>query len=146
MFKQKITLFAATFFFLSTCSGIKSNNGYMPVRDNIDKLKVNVTSASSAKTILGEPALILGKKEPIFVYSSQISDRVLFFEPKVISRNVLVLYFNKKKKLKKLDKFNLDDGKYVDLNTGTTSMKYEEKSLLASIFSNVGIGGVRPVD
>ena len=44
------------------------------------------------------------------------------------------------------NKFNLDDGKYVDLNTGTTSMKYEEKSLLASIFSNVGIGGVRPVD
>ena len=133
-------------FFLSTCSGIKSNNGYMPVRDNIDKLKVNVTSASSAKTILGEPALILGKKEPIFVYSSQISDRVLFFEPKVISRNVLVLYFNKKKKLKKLDKFNLDDGKYVDLNTSTTNVNDEEKSLLASIFSNVGIGGVRPVD
>ena len=146
MFKQKITLFAATFFFLSTCSGIKSNNGYMPVADNIDKLKVNVTSSVAAKSILGEPALILGKREPIFVYSSQITDRVLFFEPKVISRNVLVLYFNKKKKLKKLDKFNLDDGKYVDLNTGTTSMKYEEKSLLASIFSNVGIGGVRVPD
>ena len=146
MFKQKIILFTVTCFFLSTCSGIKSNNGYMPVRDNIDKLKVNVTSASSAKTILGEPALILGKREPIFVYSSQISDRVLFFEPKVISRNVLVLYFNKKKKLKKLDKFNLDDGKYVDLNMSTTNLNDKEQSFLASIFSNVGIGGVRPVD
>ena len=146
MFKQKIILFTVTCFFLSTCSGIKSNNGYMPVRDNVDKLKVNVTSASSAKTILGEPALILGKREPIFIYSSQISDRVLFFEPKVISRNVLVLYFNKKKKLKKLDKFNLDDGKYVDLNTSSTNLNDKERSLLASIFSNVGIGGVRPVD
>ena len=146
MFKQKIILFTVTFFFLSTCSGIKSNNGYMPVRDNIDKLKVNVTSASSAKTILGEPALILGKREPIFIYSSQISDRVLFFEPKVISRNVLVLYFNKKNKLKKLDKFNLDDGKYVDLNTSATKLIDKEKSLLETIFSNVGIGGVRPVD
>ena len=74
----------------------------MPVKDNIDKLKVNVTSTSSAKNILGEPALILGNREPIFVYSAQITDRFMFFQPKVISRNVLVLYFNKKKKLKSL--------------------------------------------
>ncbi len=133
-------------FFLSACSGIKSNNGYMPVRDNIAKLKVNATTAFSAKSILGEPALILGNREPIFIYASQITDRVLFFEPKVISRDVLVLYFNKKKKLKSLNQFNLDDGKYVELNTGTTKISDKEKSLLASIFSNVGIGGVESVD
>ena len=146
MFKQKILLLTVTFFFLSTCSGIKSNNGYMPVRANVDQLKVNVTKSSTAKSILGEPALILGKREPIFIYSSQITDRVLFFEPKVISRDVLVLYFNKKKKLKKLDKFNLDDGKYIDLNMGTTKLEEKEMSLFASIFSNVGIGGVRVPD
>jgi len=118
----------------------------MPVRANVDQLKVNVTNSLTAKSILGEPALILGKREPIFIYSSQITDRVLFFEPKVISRDVLVLYFNKKKKLKKLDKFNLDDGKYIDLNMGTTKLKEKEMSLLSSIFSNVGFGGVRVPD
>ena len=115
MIKQKISVFLALCFFLGACTGIKSNNGYMPVKDNIDKLKVNVTSTSSAKNILGEPALILGNREPIFVYSAQITDRFMFFQPKVISRNVLVLYFNKKKKLKKLDTFDFNDGKYVDL-------------------------------
>ena len=83
MIKQKIILFLAVCFFLAACTGIKSNNGYMPVKDNIDRLKVNVTTTSSAKNILGEPALILGNREPIFVYSSQITDRVLFFEPKI---------------------------------------------------------------
>ena len=97
MIKQKISVFLAICFFLGACTGIKSNNGYMPVKDNIDKLKVNVTSTSSAKNILGEPALILGNREPIFVYSAQITNRVMFFQPKVISRNVLVLYFNKKR-------------------------------------------------
>ena len=146
MIKQKITLFLAVCFFLAACAGIKSNNGYMPVKDNIDQLKVNVTTTSSAKNILGEPALILGNREPIFVYSSQITDRVLFFEPKVISRDVLLLYFNKKKKLKKLDTFDLDDGKYVDLSADNTNLKDKERSLLSSIFSNVGIGGVRVGD
>ena len=146
MIKQKIILFLAICFFLGACTGIKSNNGYMPVKDNIDKLKVNVTTTSSAKNILGEPALILGNREPIFVYSAQITDRVLFFEPKVISRNVLVLYFNKKKKFKKLDTFDLNDGKYVDLSADNTDLKDKERTLLSSIFSNVGMGGVRVTD
>ena len=146
MIKQKIILLTVTCFFLNACSGIKSNNGYMPVRDKIDQLRVNVTTSSSAKSRLGEPALIIGSLEPIFIYSSQITNRVLFFEPKLVSRDVLVLYFNKKKRLKKIDKFNQNDGKYIALNKGSTNLKDKDKSLLAAIFSNVGIGGVRPPD
>ena len=70
----------------------------------------------------------------------------MFFEPKVVSREILVLYFNKKERLRKLDKFNKNDGKYIDINTGTTKLKDKEKSLLAAIFSNVGIGGVKAPD
>ena len=146
MLKQKIILSLLTCFFISACLGIKSNNGYMPVTNSVDQLKVNKTSSSSAKSKLGEPALILGNQEPVFIYSSQVTNRVLFFEPKVISRDVLVLYFNKKKKLKKLEKFNLKDGKSFDINTGTTNLNAEQKSLISTFFSNVGIGGVRVSD
>ena len=146
MFKQKIILLVLACFFLNTCSGIKAINGYMPVQDSVDQLKVNKTSLSLTKSRLGEPALILGNQEPIFIYSSQVTNRILFFEPKVISRDVLVLYFNKKKKLKKLEKFNLKDGKSLQLNTDTTNLNAEQRSLIATFFSNVGVGGVRVPD
>ena len=146
MFKQKIIVLIIACFFLNTCSGIKNNNGYMPVEDNVMQLKVNVTSSSSARLKLGEPALVLGNREPIFIYASQMTSRVLFFEPKVVSRNVLVLYFDKNKKLKELKRFNLEDGKSFSLNTDVTSLNSEQKSLIAKLFSNVGFGGVRAVD
>ena len=146
MFKQKIILLVLAYFFLSTCSGIKSNNGYLPVQDSVDQLKVNKTSSSFEKSRLVEPALILGNQEPIFIYSSQVTNRILFFEPKVISRDVLVLYFNKKKKLKKLEKFNLKDGKSFQMNTETTDLSADQRSLIATLFSNIGIGGVRLAD
>ena len=146
MFKQKIILLVLACFFLNTCSGIKVNNGYMPVQDSVDQLKVNKTSLSFAKSRLGEPALILGNQEPIFIYSSQVTNRILFFEPKVISRDVLVLYFNKKKKLRKLENFSLEDGKTFDLNTDATNLNTEERSLIGNLFSNVGIGGIRTRD
>ena len=146
MFKQKIILLVLACFFLNTCSGIKSNNGYMPVQDSVDQLKVNKTSLSFAKSTLGEPALILGNQEPIFIYSSQVSNSILFFEPKVISRDVLVLYFNKKKKLKKVEKFNLKDGKSFQMNKDTTDLSADQRSLIATLFSNIGISGVRVPD
>ena len=146
MFKQKIILLVLSCFFLHTCSGIKVNNGYMPVQDSIDQLKVNKTSLSFAKSSLGEPALILGNQEPIFIYSSQVTNRILFFEPKVISRDVLVLHFNKKKKLKKLEKFNLKDGKSFQMNRGTTTLNADQRSLITTLFSNIGVGGVRIPD
>ena len=146
MFKQKIIPLVLACIFLNSCSGIKANNGYMPVQDSVDQLKVNKTSLSFAKSRLGEPALILGNQEPIFIYSSQVTNRILFFEPKVISRDVLVLYFNKKKKLKKLEKFNLKDGKSLQINTDTTNLNAEQRSLIATLLSNVGIGGVRLPD
>ena len=146
MFKKKFIVLTVTCLLINACTGIKSNNGYLPVRDSIDQLKVNVTSTSTAKSKLGEPALVLGKKEPIFIYSSQVTNRVLFFEPKVISRDVLVLYFNKKKKLIKLKRFSLKDGKSFDLNTDATNLNTEERSLIANLFSNVGIGRIRAVD
>ena len=146
MFKQKIILLVLACFFLNACSGIKTNNGYMPVQDSVDQLRVNKTSLSFAKSRLGEPALILGNQEPIFIYSSQVTNRILFFEPKVISRDVLVLYFDKKKKLKKLEKFNLKDGKSLKMNPDTTTLNAEQRSLIATFFSNVGIGGVRIPD
>ena len=146
MFKQKIILLVLACFFLNTCSGIKSNNGYMPVQDRVDQLKVNKTSLSFAKSTLGEPALILGNQEPIFIYSSQVSNSILFFEPKVISRDVLVLYFNKKKKLKKVEKFNLKDGKSFQMNKDTTDLSADQRSLIATLFSNIGISGVRIPD
>ena len=146
MFKQKIILLVLACFFLNTCSGIKVNNGYMPVQDSVDQLKVNKTSLSFAKSRLGEPALILGNQEPIFIYSSQVTNRILFFEPKVISRDVLVLYFDKKKKLKKLEKFNLRDGKSFQMNKGATTLNAEQRSLIATLFSNIGVGGVKIPD
>ena len=146
MFKEKFIVLIVACLLINACTGIKSNNGYLPVRDSVDQLKVNVTSTSSAKSTLGEPALVLGKKEPIFIYSSQVTSRVLFFEPKVISRDVLVLYFNKKKKLRKLENFTLEDGKSFDLNTDATNLNTQERSLIANLFSNVGIGGIRTRD
>jgi hypothetical protein len=40
----------------------------MPVLEDIETLSVKKTSTKKAISILGDPALIMGKERPVFVY------------------------------------------------------------------------------
>ena len=124
------------------CSGITNNNGYMPVMEDIESLSVKKTTVEKAKYLLGEPALIIGNNKPVFVYFSQTSRKLFFFEKQIIERNLLVLRFNKRKRLSKIEKFSLTDGKDFEISKSYTNLSDKEKSLIANLFSNIGIGGV----
>ncbi len=125
------------------CSGITNNNGYMPVVEDIENLSVKKTTVEKAKSILGEPALIIGKSKPVFVYFSQASRKLFFFEKQITERNLLVLRFNKRKRLSKIEKFSLNDENDFKISKSYTNLSDREKSLIANLFSNIGMGGVR---
>ena len=142
MFKYKSFFFSLLLLMQFNCSGITSNNGYMPVMEDIESLSVKKTTVEKAKYLLGEPALIIGKSKPVFVYFSQASRKLFFFEKQIIERNLLVLRFNKRKRLSKIEKFSLTDGKDFKISKSNTDLSDREKSLIANLFSNIGIGGV----
>ena len=50
------------------------------------------------------------------------------------------------KKLKKLKRFDLRDGKSFALNTDATNLNAEQRSLISTLFSNAGFGGPRSID
>ena len=65
-----------------------------------------------------------------------------FFEKKITERNLLVLRFDKRKRLSRIEKFSLTDGKDFNINNNETRLSDREKSLIGNLFSNIGIGGV----
>ena len=100
MFKYKSYYFFILFLLQVNCSGITNNNGYMPVQEDIENLSVKKTTVQQAKSLLGEPALVIGKSKPVLVYFSQATRRLFFFEEQIMERNLLVLRFDKGKRLK----------------------------------------------
>ena len=122
---------------LLNCSGITNNNGYMPVVEDIENLSVKKTSMKKAKYLLGEPALIIGKNKPVFVYFSQASRKLFFFEKQITERNLLVLRFDKRKRLSEIERFSLTDGKNFEISKSYTNLSEREKSLIANLFKIV---------
>ena len=114
----------------------------MPVIEDIESLSVKKTTVGKAKHLLGEPALIIGKNKPVFVYFSQASRKLFFFEKQITERKLLVLRFNRGKRLIKIERFSLTDGKDFEISKSYTNLSDREKSLIANLFSNIGIGGV----
>jgi outer membrane protein assembly factor BamE (lipoprotein component of BamABCDE complex) len=89
----------------------------------------------------------MGKESPVFVYFSQSTKKLLFFEPEITTRNLLVLRFDKNKKLNKLEKFSLSDGKNFELSNKNTTLDIREQSMIGSLFSNIGINNaIAPVN
>ncbi len=142
MFKYKSVYFFLFLLLQVSCTGITNNNGYMPVVEDIESLSIKKTSSEKAKSVLGEPALIMGEDKPVFVYFSQASRKLFFFEKQITKRNLLVLRFDKRKRLSKIENFSLADGKDFKLSSSNTDLSEKEKSLIANLFSNIGIGGV----
>ena len=142
MYKYKSFCLILSTILVFSCSGIANNNGYMPVLEDIEDLSLRKTTTQKAKSILGEPALIMGSKKPVFVYFSQATRKLFFFEKRITERNLLVLRFDGRKRLRKIEKFSLSDGKDFNLSKSETSLNEKEKSIIRSFFSNVGVGGV----
>ena len=142
MFKYKSVFFFLLLLMQVNCAGITNNNGYMPVAEDIERLSLRKTTVQQAKSVLGEPALIIGKNKPVFVYFSQASQKLFFFEKNITERNLLVLRFDKRERLSKIERFSLTDGKDFKISKSNTTLSDREKSLIANLFSNIGIGGV----
>ena len=115
----------------------------MPVQEDIENLSVRKTTVKQAKNLLGEPALVIGKNKQVLVYFSQATRRLFFFEEQIMERNLLVLRFDTRKRLKKIEKFSLADGKDFDISRSNTSLSDREQSLISNLFTNIGIGGVK---
>ena len=79
-----------------------------------------------------------GERES-WIYISEEVENFLFFKPKTISRNVVVLRFNAKNFLSKIEKFDheneLENLKFVE---SYTVVKSQKVGFFKSLFSNVG--------
>ena len=143
MFKYKSIYLLLLFLIQVNCTGITNNNGYMPVIEDIESLSVKKTTTQKAKSVLGEPALTIRENKPVLVYFSQASRKLFFFEKQITKRDLLVLHFDKRKRLSKIERFFLADGKEFNISSSDTDLSDKEKSLIANLFSNIGIGGVK---
>ncbi len=130
--------------FAAGCTPVITQRGYLADPVNKSALKKAKDTKTTVQSRLGYPSTQATFGGDTWYYISSTEKRVAFFEPRVTSRTILAVYFDKDGKVSDLKHFGLRDGHVVDFESRETVTRGREMTFLQQLFNatpGVPIGG-----
>lgn len=138
---------AVTFLFLAGCVPVVSQRGYLPNPDGEASIKAGTDTETSVQEKLGDPSTKAIFGSDSWYYISSVEKQLAFFDPKVETRSILAVHFDKDGKVVDEQHFSLKDGHVVAFETRTTPALGRELTFLQQLFNatpGVPIGTLSP--
>ncbi|MGI8526318.1 MAG: outer membrane protein assembly factor BamE [Pseudolabrys sp.] len=108
--------------------------GYVLPEGALEQIPVGATQ-EQVLIVLGTPSTVATVSGEAFYYISQKTERAAAFMPRVVKdQRVIVVYFDKDRKVERLANYGLKDGKIFDYVSRTTPTGGEELNYLTYIF------------
>lgn len=128
----------ALFFMLVSCAAQYRSHGYMPPNDQVDALVVGVDTRDSVAEALGIPSSGGVTNDDAYFYVRSRMQQGALGRLTEVDREVLVLSFGKLGVLRNIERFGLQDGRFVSLEHRVTKTAGPELSLIQQIIGSVG--------
>jgi outer membrane protein assembly factor BamE (lipoprotein component of BamABCDE complex) len=130
---------------VTACAPISTYSGFQAIESDPKDVKVGVDTKSTVRGKLGSPSTVSTFDPNIWFYMNQVKERVAFRRPKVVSRNVTAIAFNKEsEQVESVHNYTLKDGKVIAYNDRETPTRGREMTVLEQMLGAVGRGGVLP--
>ncbi len=127
-------------FGIAGCSqfGETYQRGYVLPEGALEQIPVGA-SQEQVLIVLGTPSTVATVSGEAFYYISQKTERSVAFLPREVKdQRVIVVYFDKDRKVERLANYGLRDGKIFDFVSRTTPTGGEELNYLSYIFKIFG--------
>jgi outer membrane protein assembly factor BamE (lipoprotein component of BamABCDE complex) len=127
-------LFAAGFL-LAGCAPVITTRGYLPDPDVVASIDIGKDTKTSVQKRLGDPSTQATFNEDGWYYISSTEKQVAFFNPTILRRSILAVYFDKDGKVIDLKRYSLKDGHVVAFESRVTPTKGRELTFLQQLFN-----------
>lgn len=129
---------------LGGCFGEVYQRGYVIPEGALQQIPLGA-SQEQVLIVLGTPSTVATVSGEAFYYISQRTEKAVAFLPdQPVDQRVVVVYFDKNRRVERLADYGLKDGKVFDFVSRTTPTSSGEKSILGAILG-VLKGGPSPV-
>jgi outer membrane protein assembly factor BamE (lipoprotein component of BamABCDE complex) len=130
---------------VTACAPISTYSGFQAIESDPKDVKAGVDTKSTVRAKLGSPSATSTFDPNIWFYMNQMKERIAFRRPKVVSRNVTAIAFNKETEaVESVHNYTLRDGKVIAYNDRETPTRGREMTILEQMLGAVGRGGVLP--
>jgi outer membrane protein assembly factor BamE (lipoprotein component of BamABCDE complex) len=129
------------------CAPISSHSGFQAIEASPKDVVVGSDTKSTVQAKLGSPSTQSTFDPNVWYYIAQVKEKTAFFKPKVTSREITAMTFNKDSEvLETVDNITLADGKVIAFNGRETPTRGRELTILEQLLGNVGRGSMLPRD
>jgi outer membrane protein assembly factor BamE (lipoprotein component of BamABCDE complex) len=130
---------------LGGCSPITTYSGFQAIDSSPKDVKAGVDTKSAVRAKLGSPSAVSTFDPNVWFYVAQVKQRLAFQTPRVTSREVVAIQFNKDSEMvESVNTFSLKDGKVIAFNDRETPTRGREMTILEQLLGSVGRGGLLP--
>jgi outer membrane protein assembly factor BamE (lipoprotein component of BamABCDE complex) len=129
---------------LGGCFGEVYQRGYVIPEGALQQIPIGA-SQEQVLIVLGTPSTVATVSGEAFYYISQRTEKAVAFLPdQPVDQRVVVVYFDKNRRVERLADYGLKDGRVFDYVSRTTPTSSNEKTILGTIFGIIQ-GGATPV-
>jgi outer membrane protein assembly factor BamE (lipoprotein component of BamABCDE complex) len=135
----RLALALAASLALAGCGGFGETlqRGYVLQEGALEQIPIGATQ-EQVLIVLGTPSTVATVSGEAFYYISQKTHRAAAFMPhEVVDQRVIVVYFDKERKVSRLANYGIKDGKIFDYLSQTTPTGGQELSYVRNIFRNL---------
>ncbi len=119
---------------LGACTGEQFQKGYILPPGALEQLPIGA-SQDQVLIVMGTPSTVATLDGEVFYYISQRTERkVAFMNQQVVDQRVIAIYFDKKRQVRRIANYGLQDGRIFDYISRTTATSGQEMSYLAPLF------------
>jgi outer membrane protein assembly factor BamE (lipoprotein component of BamABCDE complex) len=119
---------------LGGCLGETYQRGYVLPEGALEQIPLGAPQ-EQVLIVLGTPSTVATVSGEVFYYISQRAERAAAFLPqKVTDQRVIAVYFDDKRRVRRLANYGLKDGKIFDYIGRTTPTSGQEQNYLGYIF------------
>lgn len=140
-------LLVLTALLLAGCVPVVNQRGYLPDPAGEASIKPGADTETTVQARLGDPSTRAVFGSDSWYYISSVEKQLAFFDPKIETRAIFAIYFDKDGKVVDTRHYSLKDGHVVAFETRTTPARGRELTLLQQLFNatpGVPIGGLSP--
>jgi outer membrane protein assembly factor BamE (lipoprotein component of BamABCDE complex) len=119
------------------CLGETFQRGYVLPEGALEQIPLGA-SQEQVLLVLGTPSTVATVSGEAFYYISQKADRpISFVDTTITDQRVIVVYFDKNRKVQRLAEYGMKDGKVFDFISRTTPTTGAENNFLTYMFRTI---------
>ncbi|HQS83824.1 MAG: hypothetical protein B7Y25_02635 [Alphaproteobacteria bacterium 16-39-46] len=124
--------------FLTGCAPFSTIHGNLPDAETVSKVKKGETTKAQVLEILGPPTSIAPFNPKVWYYIGERVERVAFFDPDVMEKEIFMVTFNDEDILESFTPIERPHDFEIEPNTRKTKTLGQDPSLMQQMFGNFG--------